>query len=257
MPEKLRHLLESHEFLRSALRLHGKSMQPSDVARMKSECDEHFLELLRHASKDPRITLTQIRFMVESLAELAGNDSIAQLLKARCIDAVARLTERDPPGAVPTPRPTKSRIANTRQKVPKYCQREELALLDSLSDRLVVMSRDYRYVFTNRANAAFHGLKPEDMIGSPVWSVVGQRCFKSLTKPMLDDCFMGHRFTLYVRHTYRAPSITCSVLFDPVRDDSGEVVSAMVSARDVTSLPIPEGQIWHMSGRGQVRPSAG
>jgi len=77
MPDNLRRLLKSHDFLENALTTYGKSMTAMDAVRLQQEKDHVFLELLAHASTDPRITLAQINFFVATLASLAKHPSDA------------------------------------------------------------------------------------------------------------------------------------------------------------------------------------
>ena len=248
MPYKILELLGKHDFLKRALQDKGPELRPFDAARLKRECDQQILHLLKHPSDDPRVTLAQVKCLVRALAGLASTTEAAKHLSDLCLKAIARLERLAGAIAPSSPAKTLQRAAKSGQpKLSAPPASQDYALLDTLSDRVVVMDRAYHYVFCNRANAAFHGREPGEMIGRPVWSFVGNTCFSNLTKPKLDECFSGQSFTLYTRHIYRAPTITTSVVFQPIRNTSGEVVSAIVSARDVSALKIPDTQVWRVA----------
>lgn len=248
MPDTLRRLIETHEFLRTALQGHGEAMRPGDAARLQQDRDRTFLRLLRYVSVDPRVTLAQIKCMLSSLADLATNPEQARLLTGACEQAAARLAHQAGQFQIKAPKAAKRTrrraSADSDGVTESALNSSELSLFDAMSDRVAVMDRTYTYVFANRANAAFHGLPKDRIIGQKSWSIVGYRCFSELTKPKLDECFAGLSFSMFARHLSGARSMTCSARFDPVRNESGEVVSALVLVRDVTNIHVPDSDVW-------------
>jgi len=66
----------------------------------------------------------------------------------------------------------------------------ELAL-DSVPERIAVVSRDYRYIYCNENNARFHNLRPFDFIGRHLAEQIGEKSFHARAKAKLDQCFEG------------------------------------------------------------------
>lgn len=64
-------------------------------------------------------------------------------------------------------------------------------VLDSLPERVAVVDLDYRYIYTNERNAAFHGEASSSFIGRHIVDVVGQERFENRVKAKLDACFSG------------------------------------------------------------------
>ncbi len=219
MPDKLRRLLQSHEFLDRALKEYGAAMAAADAENLRADRARVFNELVEHTSADPRVTIAQISFLMAGLAALSANSAEAQRLRAACTHHVERLAG------------------------PALSQ-EQYGLLDSMTDRVGIYDRNYRYVFTNKANAAFHGRRQSEFIGLPSWTVVGQECFETVTRPKLDACFAGRSVTFVAGESDGAASTIYSVRYDPIRDRSGGVTSALVVARDVTSLAVRSEMDW-------------
>lgn len=64
-------------------------------------------------------------------------------------------------------------------------------VLDLMPERVAVIGRDYRYIYCNAPNAAFHGKRPSDFIGKHLLDVIDQERFECRARPRLDQCFSG------------------------------------------------------------------
>lgn len=234
MPDKLKRLLKSHEFVHRALVDHRRSLAPADVARLERERDALFLELVTFTSSDSRVTLAQVRFLLTSLAAIASNADQAELLRSACLEAVDRLVSRDKTGpALPQ---QKLVVSGTIEQYPPQPVRD---LLDSMTDRVGIADRSYRYVFANRANAEFYGLAQSDMELLPIANVVSPTVFRLFTKPCLDLCFSGQPIARYLKfHSAHRPRQS-STRLDPIYDQYGTVRWVMATIRDLTAVPIP------------------
>ncbi|MBB4066968.1 PAS domain-containing protein [Gellertiella hungarica] len=67
----------------------------------------------------------------------------------------------------------------------------DVSLLESLSNRVSVVAPDYRFVFTNEANAVALHRKPEELLGRHVGEFIGLHRFVQGLKERLDRCFAG------------------------------------------------------------------
>ena len=65
-------------------------------------------------------------------------------------------------------------------------------LLDSLPERVAVIGRDYRYIYTNARNASFHNAPPSGFIGRHLKDMIGEERFYGRAQAKLDQCFEGN-----------------------------------------------------------------
>jgi hypothetical protein len=245
MLDELRRLLQSYDFLHRALEDHGDTLCSLAADKIRLERDRLFVELVNYNSSEPQVTLAQIRFFLAGLADLASDPEQAEILRQACLSAAERLAgdivQQDqvcqsfvPLPAIRPPVPT----------VKPYLSLQDVWLLNSTSDRTSIIGRDYRYLFTNKANAAFHKMPAADFVGRPSHTIVGDKCFRDLTKPSLDECFAGHALAFAVSHRAGKKMITYASSVEPIRDAGGDVVAALISAKDVTRYAVRADRVW-------------
>lgn len=218
MPRQLTKLLKSYEFLQSALKQHGPRMSRKEAAGIESSMDELFLRIIGHHSQEPQITLAQARFLLANI-DKGRNPRQADALREACDNQLQLLESQV------------IKLKGGRAGVAAL----NFGLLDSLSDRVSVLDRNYRYVFTNKANADFHNEPQKDFIGRPNWLVTSRRFFEAITKPKVDACLAGHRVSLTIPHPNRPTSIFTAV-FDPIRASDGSIDGIISVSHDVTQL---------------------
>jgi PAS domain-containing protein len=106
-------------------------------------------------------------------------------------------------------------------------------VLDSLPDRVAVLTRDYRYVYSNAANNAYLNAKPIDLIGRHIEDVIGHSRFEQRAKAKLDACFSGEVID-YVYHSYSKTDsgrmIRCRM--SPLRGAGGKIIGALLTLQD-------------------------
>ncbi len=100
------------------------------------------------------------------------------------------------------------------------------AILEALPDRVAVLTRDYRYLYSNPANCAYLGRKPIDMIGRHVMEFIGEERFLTRAKIKFDACFAGQHLDCYYEQRNGSRSMRCRMA--PLRDLSGQVLGALV-----------------------------
>jgi PAS domain-containing protein len=245
MPEEVRRLLQSHKFLELALADHGARLSPRDAENLRSERDRMFLKLVIHKSDNPRVTLAQLNFLQSALAEQPADRTQAALLRQACADVSARLAAQAEAEKKRSAALLKSaQIVDPAFREPTAIGPAQFAVLDCMVDRAAILDRDYRYVFTNAANADFYGVPQQDFVSRPIATVIGTPCFEALAKPHYDTSFAGKSHSIIVAHDSRRGFIHYSISYDPIRDRSGAVTSALVVARDVTSLGIETPLVW-------------
>lgn len=223
MPRDLLVLLQSHAFLKSALQTHGVRMSREEARALKERENRTFLDILHFKSDDPRVTLTQIRFLLSVLSDVTPGDRRAELRDA-CRNQAERL----------------QRIVNRTAAGICADQLPSYPLLDALSDRVGIIDRNYRYRFTNEENLRFHGETLTNFIGRPSWVVTGDRFFEKVNRPRFEACLAGQTVHCYTAHPNRDPERIYSTTYNPIYDADGEIRSLIMVSRDVTSLPIPK-----------------
>lgn len=225
MPQTLARLLESYAFLQSALKDHRFQMAADQINDFERRLDRTFLEILKHSSAEPRVTITQLRFLMTQLVGMAADPDRAAALRTLCQQHLDHLAAAL--ATAPAPSPALAHPGH------------EYAYLDSLRDRVALIGRDYRYKFTNAANANYHNETQQSFVGRPNWLLVSDNYFETVSKPRFDACFAGETRSFVSAHQHSNPARLFAVNFDPVRNAIGEVEAVMVSCRDVTGLEVP------------------
>jgi len=106
------------------------------------------------------------------------------------------------------------------------------AILETLPDRVAVLTRDYRYLYSNPANCAYLGRKPIDMIGRHVAEFIGPERFAA-TKENFDACFAGERREYNYQRASAEGMKLIRCRMSPLRDTSGRVIGALVMMENV------------------------
>ncbi|AJD41589.1 PAS domain-containing protein [Rhizobium gallicum bv. gallicum R602sp] len=100
------------------------------------------------------------------------------------------------------------------------------AILETFPDRVAVLTRDYRYLYSNPVNCAYLGRSPIDMIGRHVMEFIGEEQFVAQARAKFDACFAGQ----HVEYNYeqRGESRRTRCRMSPLRDLCGQVLGALV-----------------------------
>jgi len=229
MTDILPRLLKSYEFFNGALAEHGDRLASTEAERLREERDLAFLQILTHTAADARVTVAQLRFILSNLEHLSADPELLSGLEAACARHLDRIAASLPATSVRDCRPPPRDMA---------CDAHNLAHFDMLGDRVAILDTDYRYTFTNTANAQFHGEAASAFVGRPNWQVAGEHYFERVTRPRLLRCFAGERVSFISSQPLRNPGNLYSVTFDPLRKGK-TVAGAIVVSRDVSHLPIP------------------
>lgn len=227
MAQELFVLLQSHAFLKSAVRDYGQRMPIQELQRLKARESDAFHQILTYCSDDPRVTLTQVRFLVACLADYLPDTPEGEMIAdaARRASERLRCFARQDLHVKPSPNPADYR------------------LLDSLTDRVGIFDTDYRYRFTNAANLEFHDSTPGEFIDRPSSDVTGETFFAAINKPRFDACLAGETVQCYAHNPSRHKSKLFWATYSPIRDGDGVIRSVLMVSREVTELDIPKNLI--------------
>ncbi|MBX4870806.1 PAS domain-containing protein [Rhizobium bangladeshense] len=103
------------------------------------------------------------------------------------------------------------------------------AILEGLPDRVAVLTRDYRYLYSNAANSAHLGRKPMELIGRHLSEFIGEKRFAECAKHKLDACFAGEALDYtYERAADEGASRQVRCRMSPLRDAGGTIIGAMI-----------------------------
>ncbi|WP_067339532.1 putative bifunctional diguanylate cyclase/phosphodiesterase [Stappia indica] len=112
------------------------------------------------------------------------------------------------------------------------------------TDRISVIGTDFRYKFTNAANAAFYGMQPEEFRGLHVSELIGAERFDGRARDYFLRCFSG--ISVEYEHDLVLPSGGTRfqrVRMDPYREADGTISAAIVVMRDITEASLMEKEL--------------
>jgi len=114
------------------------------------------------------------------------------------------------------------------------------AILDSLPDRIAVITRDYRYLYANRVNAEFLGYSQLAVVGRHVSEFIGEKSFEAMAKSALDRCFSG-QLVDYLHHGRRDhDEFKTRCRLSPLRAANHEIIGAVVVLQEVHAMVVME-----------------
>ncbi|MEZ5815714.1 MAG: PAS domain-containing protein [Hyphomicrobiaceae bacterium] len=238
MTDPLPRLLKSYEFLKQALAQYGGRMAEHEVARLREQRDQVFHRILTFDASDPRVTGAQLHFMIENLPRLAGDpEALRTVQKAagRHLDRLLRSRSAETPKLMARPNASGGRSRNRFDP-------EKFRTFDHLNDRVGIIDRGLRFLYTNAANARFHRQSAGAFVGSPYWQMTGRTFFDRVSAPKIEAGFAGKRSSCLCRNANWRDLVQLAS-FEPLRDEGGEIFAVMIMSKDVTHLPIPETDI--------------
>lgn len=114
------------------------------------------------------------------------------------------------------------------------------AILDSLDDHIIVVTNDYRYLYTNDAYAKLKNRTRLSLIGCHVTEFIGEDGFYLQAKPVLDRCFAGEKAG-YIHHAYRdGQRFATRCRMTPLRASTNHVMGAVVVLTNIDEMATSE-----------------
>jgi len=110
------------------------------------------------------------------------------------------------------------------------------AILDSLPDRVAVITTDYRYLYSNPQNANHLNRRPIDLIGRHISDLIGEQRFQVGTREQFDRCFSGETVDFVKRRQCDEDVITTRCRMTPLRTGRNVVIGALVVLQDLSIM---------------------
>ncbi len=130
----------------------------------------------------------------------------------------------------------------TERKEAEAALRRYERIVSACDDMLSFVGRDYVYREVNDAYVRFHGRRREEIVGTTIAELYGQKFFEREIQPRVDRCLTGedlHYETMF--NLPRRGARWLDVRLSPYRRPDGSVTGFAVNARDMTisgsSLP--------------------
>jgi PAS domain S-box-containing protein len=99
---------------------------------------------------------------------------------------------------------------------------------------LTQCTRDFTYAFANRAYAAMLGTTPEEIIGKPLWEVIGVEALETI-RPYIESTLSGRTVEYEAEIPFaRIGPRFLRVVDTPVIDDQGQICGWIASMSDIT-----------------------
>lgn len=153
------------------------------VHRLDRELTNALMALVDHQTHDAAEQQAQFTALLRLLREEAedassvrNNADLIELLLRRYITVRTRPADQN--GLPALSAPVRNGVLDIGQ-------------LDTLAERVAVVTTDYRYLYANATDAARLKRKPHELVGRHVRDIVGAEHFNNTIKDNLDRCFAG------------------------------------------------------------------
>ncbi|MBX5161159.1 PAS domain-containing protein [Rhizobium sp. NZLR3b] len=201
--------------------------------------DRHVEPLVEAILAHRAVNLLEVYMQLQFVSHLISQDADDSASVTEHTTVLSYLLDRyfgthGPDWRVPSPQDV--RIEPPAAYVPDTDNGQFLnaAILETLPDRVAVLTRDYRYLYSNPANCADLDKKPMELIGRHLSEFIGEELFAACAKYKLDACFAGEQ----VDYAYECPGggagsgqVRCRM--SPLRDAGGTVIGALLVMEDI------------------------
>lgn len=109
------------------------------------------------------------------------------------------------------------------------------AILDSLPDRVCVLTPDYRFLYSNALHAQGCDETPLSLIGRPILEFVGIQFFEDSLKPRLDRCFQGETVDNTYAREIDGRTIVIRSRMTPCRSSTGHIIGAIIVYQELAN----------------------
>jgi PAS domain S-box-containing protein len=211
---------------------------PRDISFCGHAVQQHDLFIVRDALLDPRFADNPLVTAVPGIRFYAGAPLVSPdgaALGALCVtDQVPRtLTEPQKQALRVLSHQVMSHLELRRYTRELLESEERLRVVtDNSRVGLVIVDRERRYTFANRAYAEVLGLSSSEVVGQRVANVLSD-VYEDQIRPRLDLAFAGERVAFELRKETADGERYCEVRYEP-KKVNGEVPVVVVVVTDIT-----------------------
>lgn len=223
MSSKLKRLIEAYVFLTDCRSAEECSSSVEFAAEVDRRIDEVLRAIVAYEPVDLAEAVAQTRAVVSALSRADADTDMAAYLKEICEGHLARLEVQV----------ARSAPASRSAVLPP-----DWSCFDVMTERVGILDREYRYLFTNRANAEFHRIEAGAFVGVPNYTVVGDGYFR-IHKTRFDAALAGQHLTTYSGHPLASRGQVFSSTLAPAYDGEGRVVAVIVTSREIARASVP------------------
>lgn len=197
------------------------------TSALDRELDPLLLAIFSSQSKDPASIQAQFRFALKLLNEEADDHSCVR----RNAHLLQTLVERY---LVPQVGLSGDRRATTESPDAAAIDDATVdgflddAVLNSISDRIMVIAPGYRIFYSNETNARRLDIPRDDLIGRHFAEFVGLNRFQNEMKPNLDRCFAGESISLTYADQVDGQTLVVRCRMSPFRSGSSQLIGALL-----------------------------
>jgi PAS domain S-box-containing protein len=102
-------------------------------------------------------------------------------------------------------------------------------------DMMALVNREYRYEAANNSYLEAHGLNEEEIVGSTVAEIKGEKVFENTIKHYMDKAFQGEVVSFQNEFMYKGIGRRyIETSYFPHKNDQGDTVSIVIHIRDLT-----------------------
>ncbi|SMF70100.1 PAS fold-containing protein [Xaviernesmea oryzae] len=197
------------------------------TAALDRELDPLLLAIFSSQGKDATSIQAQFRFALDLLNEEADdggcvrrNGHLLQMLVERYVvpETGLSLNRR------PAPEPTETSVIADATADGFL----DDALLNRISDRIVVIAPGYRIFYSNETNARRLDLPRDALIGRHIAEFVGIHRFQNEFKPALDRCFEGESISLTYADQIDGRTVVIRCRMSPCVSRSSQLIGALL-----------------------------
>lgn len=191
------------------------------------EFDPLLLAIFSNQGKDPASIQAQFQFALDLLNEEADDRSCVRrnghLLQMLVERYVVPETSR-PPNRRPAPEPTETSVLADATADGFL----DDALLNRISDRIVVIAPGYRIFYSNETNARRLDLPRDALIGRHIAEFLGVHLFQNEFKPALDRCFAGESISLTYAEQTDGHTVVIRCRMSPCVSGASQLIGALL-----------------------------
>jgi diguanylate cyclase (GGDEF)-like protein/PAS domain S-box-containing protein len=126
-------------------------------------------------------------------------------------------------------------------------------VVETTSDAIAVVDRQYIYQMVNQAYLDFTQKTEAEIIGHSVAEVVGDELYQAIIQSKVEECFLGNRVEYDLVHANPQGQLYYkSVVYVPYFDPSGEVSGLLASIRDLTEQKRAQDALVEVQARYQT-----